>query len=151
MASVRDPVSAEQLLRFPVRFDGLDIGRAVDLILDPHHGRALGLEVLCGDDVHRFLPLAAAEVGADEIRLSSPFALVDDKSFDFYRGRTSSLRTIKGMHVARAGRDLGSIRDVVVSPAGEISAFVVDSGEEGIAVPVEPGLTIDGDGRNGSG
>jgi PRC-barrel domain len=151
MTTVRDPLSAEKLLRFPVRLDGLDVGRAVDLILDPSQGRALGLDVLCGDEVHRFLPLAAAEVGEDEIRLSSPFALVDDASFAFYRGKASSLRAIKGRHVARAGRDLGSIRDVLVSPAGEISAFVVDSGEEDTAVPVEPDVSIDGVGRNGSG
>ena len=53
---------AEQLLRFPVRLDGMDVGRAVDLIIDPAHARAVGLDVLCRDDVHRFLPLAAAEV-----------------------------------------------------------------------------------------
>jgi hypothetical protein len=151
MGVVRAPLSAEELLRFPVRLDGMDVGRAVDLILDPLQGRALGLDVLCRDEVHRFLPLAAAEVGESEIRLSSAFALIDATGFDFYRGRTSSLRTIKGMHVARGKRDLGSIRDVVVSPAGDIEAFVVDSGEDGMAVPVEPGLSIDGNGRNGSG
>ena len=144
-------MSAEELLRFPVRIDGMDVGRAVDLILDPIQGRALGLDVLCRDEVHRFLPLAAAEVGESEIRVSSAFALMDDAGFEFYRGRTSSLRRLKGTHVARGKRDLGSIRDLVVSPSGDIKAFVVDSGQDGMAVPVEPGLSIDGDGRNGSG
>jgi hypothetical protein len=151
MATVRSPLSAEALLRFPVRLDGIDVGRAVDLIVDPIQRRALGLDVLCRDDVHRFLPLAAAEVGESEIRLSTPFALVDGDGFEFYRGRTSSLRSLKGRHVARRGRDLGSIRDVVVSPAGEITAVVVDSGDDGMTVPVEPDLRIDGNGRNGSG
>jgi len=129
----------------------MDVGRAVDLILDPVQRRALGLDVLCRDEVHRFLPLAAAEVRESEIRLSSAFALLDDAGFDFYRGKTSSLRTLKGMHVARGKRDLGSIRDVVVSPAGDIEAFVVDSGEDRLAIPVDPGLSIDDNGRNGSG
>jgi sporulation protein YlmC with PRC-barrel domain len=75
---------------------------------------------------------------------------VDDDGFEFYRGRASSLRQLKGMHVARRGRDLGSIRDVVVSASGEIQAFVVASGEDEVSVPVEPEVSIDGNGRNGS-
>jgi hypothetical protein len=151
MTIVRTPLSAEELLRFPVRLDGMDVGRAVDVIVDPLQQRALGLDVLCLDEVHRFLPLAAAEVGDGEIRLSTPFAFVDSDGFEFYRGRASSLRTLKGTHVARKGRDLGSIRDVVVSPDGEITAFLVDSGEDGVAIAAEPGLRIDGNGRHGSG
>jgi hypothetical protein len=151
MAVVRTPLSAEDLLQFPVRLDGIDVGRAVDLIVDPLHQRALGLDVLCRDEAHRFLPLAAADIGESEIRVSSPFALVDNDGFEFYRGRTSSLRALKGMHVARRGRSLGSIRDVVVSPDGEITAFVVDSGDGDTPIPAEPGLSIAGNGRDGSG
>ena len=151
MAGVRSPLSAEELLRFPVRLDGIDVGRAVDLIVDPQQKRALGLDVLCRDDVHRFLPLAAAEVGQEEIRLSSPFALVEGVGLEFYREWTSSLRALKGTHVERRGRDLGAIRDVVVSPSGEITAFVVAAGDEEATVPAEPELSIDGNGRNGSG
>jgi hypothetical protein len=151
MATVRSPLSAEELLRFPVRLDGIDVGRAVDLIVDPEQKRAVGFEILCRDEVHRFLPLAAAEVGQKEIRLSSPFALVDGAGLEFYRGRTSSLRALKGTHVERRGRDLGAIRDAVVSPAGEIAAFIVASGDEELTVPAEPELRIDGNGRNGSG
>ena len=151
MASVRSPLSAEELLRFPVRLDTIDVGRAVDLIVDPVQQRALGLDVLCRDDVHRFLPLAAAEIRESEIRLTSPFALMDDDGFDFYRGRASSLRQLKGTQVARGGRDLGAIRDVVVSPTGEIEAFVVESGTAVATLAVDPGLSIDGNDRNGSG
>lgn len=142
---------AEQLLRFPVRLDGMDVGRAVDLIIDPGQARAVGLDVLCRDDVHRFLPLAAAEVDDKEIRLSSAFALIDDAGFEFYRGRTSSLRTLKGKQVARAGKKLGALRDVVVSAEGAIEAFVVQSAEGTRSVPVEPAISLDGNGRNASG
>jgi hypothetical protein len=151
MAAMRTSLSAEELLRFPVRLDGIDIGRAVDLIVDPQQQRALGLDVLCGDDVHRFLPLAAAEVGPDEIRVSTPFALMDGVGLEFYREWTSSLRALKGTHVERRGRDLGTIRDAVVSPSGEITAFVVASGDDEVTVPAEPELRIEGNGRNGSG
>ena len=151
MACVRSPLLAEELLQFPVRLDSIDVGRAVDLIVDPVQQRALGLDVLCRDNAHRFLPLAAAEVRESEIRLTSPFALVDNDGFEFYRGRASSLRQLKGMHVARAGRDLGAIRDVVVSPTGEIEAFVVASGTAVETIAVDPALSIDGNGRDGAG
>jgi hypothetical protein len=151
MATVRSPLSAEELLRFPVRLDGIDVGRAVDLFVDPQQKRAVGLDVLCRDDVHRFLPLAAAEVGQKEIRLSSPFTLVEGVGLDFYREWTSSLRALKGTHVERRGRDLGAIRDAVVSPDGEITAFVLASGDDELTVPAEPELRIDANGRNGSG
>lgn len=150
MGRVRS-LPAEQLLRFPVRLDGVDVGRAVDVILDPGHGRALGLDVLCRDDVHRFLPLAAAHVDLAEIRLSSAFALVDDSGFEFYRDRTSSLRTLKGSQVARGAEKLGALRDVVVSPEGDIEAFVVESADGAETVPAAPGVSLDGNGHNGSG
>jgi hypothetical protein len=143
---------AEQLLRFPVRLNRVDIGRAVDLLVDPAQGRALGLDVLCGDDAHRFLPLAAAEVTDDEIRVSSAFALLDDAGFAFYRGRTSSLRSLRGKDVERSGRRLGALRDVVVTAQGEIEALVVEpEGEAPLRVPVAPEISFDGNGRNGGG
>lgn len=143
---------AEQLLRFPVRLNRVDIGLAVDLLVDPAQGRALGLDVLCGDDAHRFLPLAAAEVTDDEIRVSSAFALLDDAGFAFYRGRTSSLRSLRGKDVERSGRRLGALRDVVVTAQGEIEALVVEpEGEAPLRVPVAPEISFDGNGRNGGG
>ena len=43
-------VSASELLRLPVRMHGIQLGHAVDVIFDRDRRRALGLEVLCGDD-----------------------------------------------------------------------------------------------------
>ena len=143
-------LSAEELLRLPVRLAGIHVGHAVDLILDPAQGRALGLDVLCKDEVHRFLPLVAADVEDGAIELSSPFALVDGAGFAFYRDRTSSLRMLKGTHVAHAGDDLGALRDVVVSSAGEIEAFVVLTEDGAERVPVGPGVLLDGE-TNGDG
>jgi uncharacterized protein YrrD len=148
LASVQG-VRAERLLRFPVRHEGADVGRAVDLILDPSQGRALGIDVLCRDDVHRFLPLAAAELDGDEIRLTSRFALLDVAGFDFYRRRTSTLSALKGTHVGKAGQDLGALRDVVVSAAGEIEAFVVETEDGTQHVAVGPGVRLDPNGLDG--
>jgi hypothetical protein len=137
-------LSAEQLLRLPVRLEGIDVGHAVDLIVDPGQGRALGLDILCRDEVHRFLPLATADVEDGVIELSSAFALVDDAGFEFYRDRTSSLRMLKGTNVAHAGNDLGVLRDVVVSSVGEIEALVVETDDGTERVPVGPGVRLDG-------
>ena len=125
------------------------MGRAVDLILDPRQGRALGIDVLCLDDVHRFLPLAAAEMDGHEIRLTSRFALLDDSGFDFYRDRTSTLRALRGSHVGKAGDDLGTLRDVVVSAAGDIEAFVVETEDGTQQVPLGPGVRLDPNGLDG--
>jgi len=150
MGVVPPGLSAEQLLKLPVRLAGMNVGYAVDLILDPSQGRALGLDVLCRDELHRFLPLAAADVVDGVIELSSAFALVDDSGFEFYRGRTSSLRTLRGTHVAQAGNDLGALRDVVLSAAGDIDAFVVET-EDGLErVALEPDVRLDSD-ANGNG
>ena len=148
MGAVRPGLSAEQLLKLPVRLAGMDVGYAVDLILDPSQGRALGFDVLCRDEVHRFLPLAAADVVDGAIQLSSAFALVDDSGFEFYRGRTSSLRTLRGTHVEQAGDDLGALRDVVLSAAGDIDAFVVETADGLDRVALEPGVRLDGDGNS---
>ncbi len=81
------------------------------------------------------------------IKLSSAFALVDDSGFEFYRRRTSSLRMLKGTHVARAGRDLGALRDVVVSSGGDIEAFVVQAEDGAEHVPAGPGVRLNANGR----
>ena len=70
-------LSAESLLQLPVRVRGIQLGRPVDVILDAQGARALGLDVLCGDDTHRFLPLAAVEVGEDHLAVSSALKFSD--------------------------------------------------------------------------
>ena len=50
-------VAADELLRLPVRLHGIQLGRPVDVLLDAEAWRVVGLDVLCGDEVHRFLPL----------------------------------------------------------------------------------------------
>ena len=71
-------VSAAQLLRLPVRVHGIELGRPVDIVLDREHTRALGFEVLCGDEERRFLPLAVATVRETELELRSSLGLLDE-------------------------------------------------------------------------
>ena len=93
---------AEELLRLPVRLHGIQLGRPVDLILDLVGERALGLDVLCGDDVHRFLPLAAATVGDDEITVRSALTLLEEAELAFYRSRASELSALRGAELVHA-------------------------------------------------
>ena len=55
-------LKGEELLRLPVCFNGIELGRPVDVLLDRQASRAVGLEVVCGNDERRFLPLAVTTV-----------------------------------------------------------------------------------------
>ena len=90
-------VLAGDLFRLPVKTNGIEIGRPVDLIVDPARNRALGFDVLCRDESHRFLPLTAAvfDARADRRRVGARVA----------RGRPARLlpRTCAIAPRARAG------------------------------------------------
>jgi hypothetical protein len=87
---------AEELLKLPVRVRGIELGRPVDLIIDADAARAIGFEVLCGDDARRFLPFAVASIAADGIDVESPFVLLDFDQVAFYREQATSLRALNG-------------------------------------------------------
>ena len=112
-------MSSGDVLALPVRMHGIGLGRSVDLILDVDVRRVLGFEVRCGDDTHRFLPLAAARVHEDKIAIGSPLTLLDELAF--YRARGHGL----GARVANARGKLGTLRDVVFDPGGSIHELVV--------------------------
>src|SRR5256714_10938337 len=115
-------VSAE-VLALPVRMHGISLGRSVGLIVDVDVRRVLGFEVRCGDDTHRFLPLAAARVRGGEIAVASPLTLLDELAF--YRARGHGLGALRGARVANAGREVGTFRDVVFEDDGAIRELVV--------------------------
>jgi hypothetical protein len=86
-------VTSERFLNRRVLLSGgIELGRVVDVILERDADRALGLDVLCGDGQHRFLPMATvARLGAD-IRIESSLTLLEPAELDFYRLRGRSLR-----------------------------------------------------------
>jgi hypothetical protein len=94
-------------------------------LLDRDTLRTVGLDILCGDEVHRFLPLPTASVSDDEIAILSPLVLLEEDELHFYRSKTFALSTLRGRPVQRKGRDLGALGDVVVDAAGELVAVVV--------------------------
>jgi hypothetical protein len=128
--------TGDELLALPVRLHGIQLGRPIDLLLDLDARRAVGLDVFCGDDVHRFLPLPTAAVGRAEIRILSPLVLLEQRELDFYRSRTLALSRLRGAPVERNGRRLGPLRDVVVAEDGRVVAAIVDKQR----IPFDDGL-----------
>jgi hypothetical protein len=124
--------SGNELLRRPVRVHGIQLGRPVDVILDGEpRPRAVGFDVLCGDQGHRFLPLAAARIDHDQIGIESTLMLLEGSELRYYRDRGRTLATARGSEVARDGAALGALRDLVVAADGAIEAVVVgDNGHE---------------------
>ena len=121
--------TGDELLGLRVRLHGIELGRPVDLLLDRDGLRVVGLDVLCGDEVHRFLPLPTAAVGADELTIHSPLVLLEEDELAFYRTRAFVLSSLRGRKVTKRGRDVGTLRDVAFAPGGALLAVLLESGE----------------------
>jgi hypothetical protein len=79
------------VLALPVRLHGIQLGRPIDVLVDPTADRVLGFEVMCGDETERFLPFSVARIRPDEIALESALTLIDERDLDFYRRRSRRL------------------------------------------------------------
>src|SRR3954452_5726800 len=84
-------VAASKMLSLPVRTHGIHLGRPVDLLLDAGGRRVVGLEVLCRDGTHGFLPFSVADIRAEEIAVESTLMLLDERTLEYYRARTRRL------------------------------------------------------------
>jgi hypothetical protein len=128
-------ITGDDLLRRPVRAHGIQLGQPVDLLLHPTEPQALGLDVLCGDDLHRFLPLSAAEVTERHVEAFSPLVMLDLREGSFYRREARSLNGLRGTPL----RGRSSLQDVVLAPDWTISELVLDGDEriplDGIVLP----------------
>jgi hypothetical protein len=128
-------ITGDELLRRPVRVHGIHLGRPVDLLLHPTEPQALGLDVLCGDDRHRFLPFSAAQITERHVEASSPLVLLDLREGSFYRREARSLNALRGTPL----RDRSSLQDVVLAPDWKIRELVLDGEErvplDGLALP----------------
>jgi hypothetical protein len=106
---------AGELLRLPVRTRNIEIGRPVDVIVDPVHNRAVGFDVLCRDDEHRFLPWTAAVVDEKSISVESPIVMLAEEQLAFYRTRARSLR------------ELVPLENVLIEPDGTLEVVSDDA------------------------
>jgi hypothetical protein len=125
------PIRADALLALPVRLHGIALGHPVDVLLDRSELRVVGLDLVCGDDTHRFLPFATAGVDEDEITIRSPLVLLEEDELAFYRTRTLALATLRGQPIVRGERAVGRLLDVVVGSGGAVEELVVE-GDAGV-------------------
>ena len=129
--------SGAELLGMPVRLHGLQLGHPSDLLLDREGMRAVGLDVVCGDEAHRFLPFPTAAIGDEAITIASPLVLLEADELAFYLLRTFSLSSLRGCGVERKGRSVGTLRDVLVATDGEVAAVVVETDGRTRRVPFD--------------
>ena len=127
----------DELLRPPVRLHGIQLGRPVELLLDRETSRAVGFDVLCGDEVRRFLPLPTAAVGDDELTILSPLVLLEGDELRFYRSRTFALGSLRGCPVERRGQVEGTLVDIAFAPDGAPVAVIIDRGARRERIPFD--------------
>jgi hypothetical protein len=139
--------SAERLLELPVRLNGITLGTPVDLLVDLERRRAIGLEVLCGDEALRYLPLAAARVRDDEIAIDSALLLFDARDLGWYRRQASSLAAVRGAGVRHGRRLLGRLSTLVLGADGTIAAVLVEDEGRARRVEYDDRVAIDRPGR----
>jgi len=130
-------LSGNEVLALPLRLHGIELGRPVDVLLDRETLRVVGLDVLCGDEEHRFLPLPTAVVGSDGLTIHSPLVLLEEDELGFYRARTFSLQALRGTPVMRKAAGVGTLRDVVFRSDGRPLSVELESGER---IPYDPAL-----------
>ena len=139
-------IAADRLLRLPVRLHRIQLGRPVDLLLDAGARRVIGLDVLCGDEVHRFLPLAAADVEDEQIAVRSALMLLDELELAFYRTKGLTLRALRGAAVRSRSETVGVLRDLELGADGAVARLLLAdaSGERWVDVD---GLRLGGSAR----
>ena len=120
-------LTAADLLLLPVKLHDIQLGRPVDVLLDPAAAKAVGLEILAPDDQHRFLPLAGAEVHRDAIVLRSALVLLDERELAYYRKSGQAIRTLRGARVEQSDEPVGVLRDVAIGPGGEVTELLVET------------------------
>jgi hypothetical protein len=127
-------LTGDDVLALPVRLHGIELGRPADLLLDREAFRVVGIDVLCGDEVNRFLPLPTAAIGDGALVIHSPLVLLEGDQLAFYRSRSFGLASLKRRAVTKNGRAVGALRDIVFGSDGELHAVVLASGAQ---IPID--------------
>jgi hypothetical protein len=115
-------VSLRSLLERPVMVQDIRLGTSDDAVLDSESLRVVGLEVLCSDEVRRFLPLAAAQIRDDRVAVGSALLLLEEDVREFYRRRSRLFRSLLGTPVAGGRRPLGELVDLEIALDGTVTA-----------------------------
>lgn len=137
-----DAIRGNELLALPVRLHGIQVGRPSDLLLDREELKVLGLDVVCGDEVHRFLPLPTAAIAHGELAIRSPLVLLEEDELAFYRERTFAFRFLRGRAVERFSAPAGVLDDIVVRADGTLREVVVTTPDGPALLPYDASLRI---------
>jgi len=121
-------LSAAASLQLPVRMRGIQLGRPVDILLDPAAWHVLGFVVLCGDESRRFLPYAACQVQPTEIAVGSALMLLEEAGF--YEERGASFRSLLDGRVQGGG-----LRDVLIGAGGAVTQLELERDGTIVRVP----------------
>lgn len=113
----------------PVCIRGIQVGEPLDVLFDAELRSVIGLEVVCRDGVHRFLPWSVGEPSADGVSISFSLALLDRPQLEYYREHALTLSRLRRLPVETAEASL-AVEDVVVSSSGSVLAVVVDGADE---------------------
>ena len=84
----------------------------------------------------------AVEIGVYE---GASALVLLEQELEFYRRRGRALTAIRGFPVRSGERELGTVKDFVFSPAGDLSELLVERDGELLAVPAAPGLVVGAD------
>ena len=85
------------------------LGVVVDALLDGPVRRLVGLDVLCGDGAHRFLPFPACDVVESQIAVDSALVFLE-RDVDFYRAGGRSFSKLQRLPVRPSGSKSGRSR-----------------------------------------
>jgi hypothetical protein len=106
-----------------VMYRDIRLGVVVDALLDGLVHRLVGLDVLCGDGAHRFLPFPACDVVENHVAVDSALVFLE-RDVDFYRAGGRQFSKLQGLPLRLSGIEVGTLADVVVTPAGDVRHVV---------------------------
>lgn len=124
-----------------VMYRDIRLGVAVDALLDGLVRRLVGLDVLCGDGAHRFLPFPACDVVEKHISVDSALVFLE-RDVDFYRAGGRPFSQLRGLPVRLSGIEVGTLADVVVAPAGDVRHVVASTRTGDRELEPGPGLVV---------
>src|SRR5688572_3822804 len=124
-----------------VMYRDIRLGVAVDALLDGLVRRLVGLDILCGDGAHRFLPFPACDVVESHVAVDSALVFLE-RDLDFYRVGGRPFSTLQGLPVRLSGIEVGTLADVVVTPAGDVRHVVASTAGGDRELEPGPGLEV---------
>jgi hypothetical protein len=122
-----------------VMYRDIRLGVVVDALLDALVRRLVGLDVLSGDGAHRFLSFPACDVLEKHVAVDSALVFLE-RDVDFYRGGGRPFSTLQRLPVRLSGLEAGTLLDVVVTSAGNVTRVVASTTTGEREVEAGPGL-----------